>query len=109
MSAAQSSQHRSLRNRSDRGARRAGLAAGDSRAVRKHDSLAAVRRTMTLVLIGIGVVVLAFAARMYLAGHQTPAGQPALVDLATSSLDSLKTEFNRSSDGGRVILLLSPT
>jgi len=68
-----------------------------------------MRRTTTLVLIAIGVVVLAFRARMYLAGHQTPAGQPPLVDLATSSLDSLKTEFNRSSDGARVILLLSPT
>jgi hypothetical protein len=64
---------------------------------------------MTLVLIAIGVVVLALGARMYLSGHQTPAGQPPLANLATTSLDTLKTEFNRSSDGVRLILLLSPT
>ena len=64
---------------------------------------------MTDVVIVVAVVVLALVARAYFAGHQPPAGQPPLVDLTGHSLDSLKLDFNRSADGVRIILLLSPT
>jgi hypothetical protein len=46
---------------------------------------------------------------LYFAGHRAPTGQPPLVELTSDSLDSLKADFNRSSDGIRIILLLSPT
>ena len=68
-----------------------------------------MRRSMIGVVVVICVVVLALGARLYLTGHQTPAGQPSMVYLTDHSLDSLKADFNRSADGIRIILLLSPT
>jgi hypothetical protein len=68
-----------------------------------------VMRLRTAVLFAIATVVLVFAARFYLSGHQVPAGQPPLGDLNINSLDTLKADFNRNSDRVRVILLLSPT
>ena len=41
-------------------------------------------------------------------GH-APAGQPALVEMNSSTLSALQSEFNRTSAELRVILLLSPT
>jgi hypothetical protein len=38
-----------------------------------------------------------------------PAGQPPLVKIAGPSLAALQAEFNRTSSGLRIILLLSPT
>jgi hypothetical protein len=64
---------------------------------------------VTVVVVAIGAVVLALGARLYFAGHRAPTGQPPLVELTSDSLDSLKDDFNRSSDGIRIILLLSPT
>jgi hypothetical protein len=61
----------------------------------------------TLVLVCVVVVVL--GARYLLGGHRVPAGQPPLTELTNDSMDSLKAEFNRSADGLRIILLLSPT
>jgi hypothetical protein len=55
------------------------------------------------------VVVLAVIARYYFAGHQVPAGQAPLAELTSKSLGSLKADFNRSADGVRIVLLLSPT
>jgi hypothetical protein len=67
-------------------------------------------RSTTVMLAGLVVVlVLGLAARYYFAGHQVPAGQPPLGELTSDSLNSLKADFNRSADGVRVILLLSPT
>jgi hypothetical protein len=68
-----------------------------------------MRRMMTAVFLVVAVVVLALIARYYLAGHRVPAGQPPLAELSSDSLDSLKADFNRSADGVRVVLLLSPT
>jgi hypothetical protein len=45
----------------------------------------------------------------YFGGHRVPTGQLPLTELTNDSLDSLKAEFNRSADGVRIILLLSPT
>lgn len=41
-------------------------------------------------------------------GH-APLGQPSLVEIDGASLSALRSEFNRTSDKLRVILLLSPT
>ncbi len=57
----------------------------------------------------VAVVVLAVIARYYFAGHQVPAGQHPLTELTSKSLGSLKDDFNRSADGVRIVLLLSPT
>ena len=63
----------------------------------------------TMVLLATAAIVLLIAARFYLSGHQVPAGQPPFGDLDSGSLDTLKSDFNRSSNRVRVILLLSPT
>jgi hypothetical protein len=55
------------------------------------------------------LIVLAFGGHHYFSGHRVPAGQPPLAGLDIGSLSSLKGEFNRSADGVRIILLLSPT
>lgn len=68
-----------------------------------------MRRTMTVVLAVIALVVLAVIARYHFAGHQVPAGQAPLAELRGKSIDTLKADFNRSADGLRIILLLSPT
>jgi len=41
-------------------------------------------------------------------GH-APASQPPLVEMNSAALSALHSEFNRTSDKLRVILLLSPT
>jgi hypothetical protein len=61
------------------------------------------------VIIIVAVVALAVAARYELFSHQVPAGQPSLHELTSGSLDPVKTDFNASADGARIILLLSPT
>jgi hypothetical protein len=63
----------------------------------------------TIGLIGIVVVVLIIAARLYLSGHRVPADQPPLGDLDAGTLEDLKSDFNRNADKFRIILLLSPT
>jgi hypothetical protein len=68
-----------------------------------------MRRTMTALFVVIAVVMLAVIVRYYFAGHQVPAGQAPLAELTGKSLDTLKADFNRSADGLRIILLLSPT
>jgi len=68
-----------------------------------------MRRTMTAVFVVAAVLVLAVIARYHFAGHQVPAGQAPLAELTTESLGSLKADFNRSADGLRILLLLSPT
>ena len=64
---------------------------------------------MIALLVVAAVVVLAVIARNYFAGHQVPAGQPPLAELTSKSIGSLKADFNRSADGLRIVLLLSPT
>jgi hypothetical protein len=68
-----------------------------------------MRRMMTTAFLVVAVVVLALIARYYLTGHRVPAGQPPLAELTSDSVDSLKADFNRSADGVRIVLLLSPT
>jgi len=68
-----------------------------------------MRTTVVAVFVVLVVLALAFVARSYFAGHQVPMGQAPLAQLDGESLSSLKAEFNRTADGIRIILLLSPT
>jgi hypothetical protein len=64
---------------------------------------------MTAVFVVTAVVVLGVFARYYFVDHRVPAGQAPLAELTIESLGSLKADFNRSADGLRIVLLLSPT
>ena len=65
------------------------------------------RRTFGLVALAIA---LAAAIGWYrFAPGEAPAGQPALATLDSTSLQTLRADFNRESSHARVIVLLSPT
>ncbi|MBI2686637.1 MAG: hypothetical protein HYX27_10000 [Acidobacteria bacterium] len=66
-----------------------------------------MKRTWSILLAAI-VVVVPGAVYLTRAG-QSPAGQPPLVEINGATLSTLQSEFNRTSDQTRVILLLSPT
>lgn len=61
------------------------------------------------VVFAVCVLLLAIAGWYFLAGHATPAGQPALVALNAESFASFKADFNRTADRVRLVVLLSPT
>lgn len=61
------------------------------------------------LLVGAAAIVLSVIGRYFLGGHRVPAGQPPLAELTRASIDSLKSEFNRTPDQLRIVLLLSPT
>ena len=42
-------------------------------------------------------------------GHDTPDGQPPLIDLVPGNFASLKDAFNAASSEVRVVLMFSPT
>jgi hypothetical protein len=56
----------------------------------------------------VSVIVLFVVYYLYL-GSTAPTGQPPLVRLDSSNIDSLKKSFNESADSVRVIVMLSPT
>jgi hypothetical protein len=56
----------------------------------------------------VGVVVAALLAWRVL-GHQTPKGQAPLTNLTQDTLGKFESDFNRSADEIRVLVLLSPT
>ena len=56
----------------------------------------------------VSAIVLAVVYYLYL-GSTVPTGQPPLVRLNNSNIDSLKESFNDSADSVRVIVMLSPT
>lgn len=66
-----------------------------------------MKRKWSIVLVAALVVILG-GIYFTRTGH-APAGQPALVEMNGSMLTVLRSEFNRTSDKLRVILLLSPT
>ena len=65
------------------------------------------RRTALLAAVVIGLI--GVASSVQFNGKRTPPSQPALTKIDVRSFDDLKREFNKSSDGTRIILLLSPT
>lgn len=65
------------------------------------------RRTFSIA--GLVVLLAAVAAWYRLAPGEAPAGQPALVTIASGMLEGLKAEFNRNANETRLIVLLSPT
>jgi hypothetical protein len=65
-----------------------------------------MRRIGPLLIL---LVIVGAAGWYLLPGHKTPAQQRPLADLNDLSLPRLKADFNASSAGLRVVLLLSPT
>lgn len=65
------------------------------------------RRTLGIPAL---VIVLALAvAWVLLRPGETPAGQPPIVTLDSTSLEALRADFNGDSNQARIIVLLSPT
>jgi hypothetical protein len=65
------------------------------------------RRTLgTLVIALLTALAVAW---VILGPGEAPAGQPPLVTVDSTSLETLRSEFNRDSSQPRVIVLLSPT
>jgi hypothetical protein len=64
------------------------------------------RKNITYILLAGAVLV---ALYYFYGGSTVPKGQPALVRLNSSSIASLKHEFNASSQSIRMLVLLSPT
>lgn len=60
-------------------------------------------------LLLILLVIVGAVGWYLLPGHKTPAQQQPLADLNDLSLPRLKADFNASSAGLRIIILLSPT
>ena len=56
----------------------------------------------------VGVVVAVFLAWRVL-GHETPKGQAPLTNLTQDTLGKFESDFNKSNDEIRVLVLLSPT
>jgi hypothetical protein len=67
------------------------------------------RKLLIALVIVIATIGAGTYARVRLATHYTPAGQPTLATLDAASLATLKVEFNRAAGETRVIVLLSPT
>jgi hypothetical protein len=65
-----------------------------------------MRRSSLVLLL---LLILAALCWSLLPKHKTPPHQPPLADLNEQSLPGLQADFNRTSDGLRVVLLLSPT
>jgi hypothetical protein len=66
-------------------------------------------RKKSIALV-IGVAILIFGAAAYLwVGSSTPKGQDALSTLAPSNFTEFEYSFDKSLEGRRLVLLLSPT
>jgi hypothetical protein len=66
-----------------------------------------MKRTWAILLATAVVAVLGGIYFMR-TGHP-PAGQPSLVEINSATVSALQSDFNRTSEKLRVILLLSPT
>ena len=66
------------------------------------------RRRTRIVVAAVALLVVATVYR-YFGTSQAPPGQPPLATLDSASLESLRTDFNRSAGDTRIIVLLSPT
>jgi hypothetical protein len=61
------------------------------------------------LVLAIAVALAAAFGRQQFATHNTPGGQPALVELAPHSVETLRADFNKATGDVRLIVLLSPT
>ena len=61
------------------------------------------------IVIAVVVLLAAVVGQRQFGSHDTPAGQPGLVHLNPSSLESLRRDFNQSAEHVRVVALLAPT
>ena len=66
-------------------------------------------RKRALIIRAVLIAILVVISIYFYAGSAVPAGQPQLVRLNRSNVESLKAAFNDSADSVRVIALLSPT
>lgn len=65
-------------------------------------------RKKSIALV-IGVAILIFGAAYVWVGSSTPKGQDALSTLAPSNFTEFEYSFDKSLEGPRLVLLLSPT
>ena len=61
------------------------------------------------LVLAIVVALAAAFGRQQFGTHNTPDGQPALVELAPHSVEAFRTDFNRATGDVRLIVLLAPT
>jgi hypothetical protein len=67
------------------------------------------RKRTVYGLAAIVIAIAVFVVYYLYIGSSAPAGQPALVRLDTTNIESLKQSFNESKDSVRVMVMLSPT
>jgi hypothetical protein len=63
----------------------------------------------TFGVAGLVVLIAAALAWYRFAPGEAPPGQPSLVTVDAAALEGLRTEFNRTANETRLIVLLSPT
>jgi hypothetical protein len=61
------------------------------------------------MVLAFVLVMTAALGRQQFGTHNVPPGQPALVELAPHSVETLRADFNQAADTVRVLILLSPT
>jgi hypothetical protein len=62
-----------------------------------------------LIAVGIVAAILLLGAAYLWVGSSTPQGQDPLVALTPSSITEFEESFDKSVEGPRLVLLLSPT
>lgn len=65
--------------------------------------------TKKTLAIGISAIGLFLAAAYLRIDSSTPSGQEPLVSLTNSNFTAFEVAFDKSTDGPRLVLLLSPT
>jgi hypothetical protein len=65
--------------------------------------------TKRQLAIGVALIGLLLAAFYLRVDSATPPGQPPLVSLSTANFAAFEMAFDKSTDGPRLVLLLSPT
>jgi len=68
-----------------------------------------MRNRRSLGLVGLLIVLAAAGVWYRFAPGEAPPGQPPLVTLDSTSLPTLRADFNRDVKRARIIVLLSPT
>jgi hypothetical protein len=61
------------------------------------------------IALGIGLAILLLAPAYLWVGSSTPQGQDPLATLSVSNITEFEDAFDKSMEGPRLVLLLSPT